>query len=161
MKIAHPSTAIRAAAAVLAAAFVAALAAGQVAAKPTPACALLRLTEVRATLGSGSPAFLSRGGSAGECIIRGGGRLPLVLLANSAGRQGYNDLKGAPGAPLKALRGVGTEAVTYDRLGVSRGVIVRKGSLVLQISTTGIGSGANLATVAQIVKLARFAVPRL
>jgi len=164
MKIAHPSTGVRRVTAVLAAAFVATLAAGQVeAAKPITACSLLRLTDVRAVLGS--PAALSRGGSSAECVVRGGGRPPVIVLANSSGKQGYKDLLGAAGPPLEALRGVGTEAVTYDRLsrlGVTRGVIVRKSNLVLQLTTNGIGPNPpGLPTLAQLVKLARAAVKRL
>jgi hypothetical protein len=135
------------------------------AAAPAAACSLLKLTEVRAVLGTGAQAELSRGGSSAECIVRGGGRLPLILLVNGSGKQGYKDLLGAAGPPVNALRGVGTQAATYDhmnRLGVSRGVIVRKGNFVLQLSTNGIGpTPPGLATVAQLVKLARLAVQRL
>ncbi|MDX6411262.1 MAG: hypothetical protein QOE91_778 [Gaiellaceae bacterium] len=166
MKIAHSSTHLRRATAVLAAALLVGLAAAQVAeAKPITGCSLLRLSEVRTTLGS--PAALTRGGSISECIIRGGDHLPIVLLANRSGIAGYKGLLGAAGVPLKALRNTGTQAVTYDHefqdpQGVARGVIIRKGSLVLQLTVNDVGPNPpGLPTVAQLVKLARAALPRL
>jgi len=166
MKIAHPSTGFRRATAVLSAAVVAALAAGQVgAAKPITACSLLRLSDVKAALGS--PAALNRGGSTSECVVRGGDHLPVILLVKSSGIAGYKGLLRAAGPPLKALRGVGTQAVTYDHAfedpqGVARGVIVRKGNVVVQLTTNDVGPNPpGLATVQQLVKLVRAAVTRL
>jgi len=166
MKIAHPSTGFRRATVVLAVAFIAALAGVQVGeAKPITACSLLRVGEVQAVLGS--PAALNRGGSISECVVRGGDHLPIILLANRSGIAGYKGLMGAAGLPLKALRGVGTQAVTYDHAvedpqGVARGVIVRKGTLVLQLTVNDVGPNPpGLPTVNQLVKLARIALPRL
>jgi hypothetical protein len=166
MKILHPSTGFRRAAAVLAVTAVAALAAAQVSeAKPITACSLLKLGEVQAVLGS--PAELHRGGTASECVVRGGAHLPVVMLANRSGIAGYKGLLRAAGVPLKALRGVGTQAVTYDHevedpQGVARGVIVRKGTLVLQLTVNDVGPNPpGLPTVEQLVKLARIALPRL
>jgi hypothetical protein len=164
MEIAFPK--IRTIATFLAAAFVAVLAAGQVgAAGPVTGCSLIKLAEVRAVLGS--PTNLHRGGTASECVLRAGDRLPVILLVNSAGKRGYLALKKAQGPPLKAVRSLGTEAVSYDHLsespqGVFRGVIVRKGTRVLQLSTSDVGlNPPGLPTVAQLVRLTRFAVKRL
>ena len=163
MRIAHPHIGIRCCAALFAVASVAALGAGQVdAAKPITACSLLRPADVRAALGS--PAALRRGGSAAECVVTAGQHLPVIFLAKNSGAAGYKALLRAAGPPLKTLRGIGTQAASYDHTfqdpqGVARGVIVRKGTLVLQLTTNDVGPDPpGLATVAALVKLARATV---
>jgi hypothetical protein len=160
MRIAHVNTAIRCCAALFAVAWVAVLGAGQVeAAKPIAACSLLKLADVRAALGA--PAVLRRGGTAAECIITAGQHVPIIFLAKSSGVAGYKSLLRAAGPPLTTLRGAGTQAASYDHTfqdpqGVARGVIVRKGTLVLQLTTNDVGpEPPGLATVPQLVKLAR------
>lgn len=141
------------------------LGAGQVAAKTKPACSLLRVSDVQAVFGA--PVALQKGGTVSECIVRGGDRLPVVLLANASGRRGFANLVRAQGPPVKTIRGLGSQAVTFDHVtedpqGVQRGVIVRKNSFIVQLSVTGIGMSApGLPTVAQLVRLARAAVARL
>jgi hypothetical protein len=166
MEIAFLKITVRRVVTLIAVAFVVVLAAGQVAAaKAITGCSLIRVAEVRTILGS--PAVAHRGGSASECILRGGDRLPIVLLVNSKGKAGYVGLKNAQGPPWKAVRSLGTEAVTYDHVtdnpeGVLRGVIVRKGTHVLQLSVTAVGMNPpGLPTIAQLVKLARIAVQRI
>jgi hypothetical protein len=129
------------------------------------ACKLLTVADVRLALGS--PVALHKGGTTSECIVRGGDKLPIVLLANVAGQRGYTGLKGAQGPPFRKVARLGTEAVTYDHIvddpqGVQRGVIVRKGSYVIQLSTSDVGmSPPGLPTLAMLIKLARAAVKRL
>lgn len=144
------------------------LAAGPVdaaAPKAPVACKLLRVADVAAILGS--PVALHRGGTASECIIRGGDKLPIVMLANVSGKRGFTNLMRAQGPPFKSIRGLGTQAVSYDHLtdepqGVQRGVIVRLNSFVVQLSTSDIGmQPPGLPTVAMLVKLTRAAVKRL
>ncbi len=118
------------------------LGAGDVAAKTKPACALLRVSDVATVLGS--PVALHKGGTISECIIRGGDRLPVVLLANVSGKRGFANLMRAQGPPFKTVRGLGTQAVTFDHVtedpqGVQRGVIVRKDNFVVQLSTSDVG----------------------
>ena len=163
MSIAHPNIGIRCCAALFAVASVAVLGAGQVqAAKPVTACSLLKLAEVRAALGA--PAVLRRGGTAAECIVTAGQHVPIIFLAKGSGVAGYKSLLRAAGPPLKTLRGVGTQAASYDHTfqdpqGVARGVIVRRGTLVLQLTTNDVGPDPpGLATVSQLVKLARATV---
>jgi len=144
---------------------VALLGAGQIAAKTKPACSLLRVSDVQAVFGS--PVALHKGGTVSECIVRGGDRLPVVLLANASGVRGFTNLMRAQGPPFTRVRGLGTTAVTYDHVtddpqGVQRGVIVRKSNFVVQLSTNDVGmSPPGLPTLAELVKLARAAVARL
>jgi hypothetical protein len=140
------------------------LVAGQGAAKTKPACSLLRVADVQAVFGA--PVNLHRGGTVSECIVRGGDRLPVVLMMNPSGKRGFNNLLAAHGPPFKTIK-LGTQAVTYDRYTdspplVQRGVIVRKDTFVLQLSVSDVGmSPPGLPTVAQLVRLARAAVARL
>jgi siroheme synthase len=166
MNVIRLDTGARRGAAILAVAVVAMLAAGRVeAANPPNACSLLKPADVRAALGA--PVVLRRGGSVAECVIRAGQHLPIIFLAKSSGVSGYKALLRAAGPPLKTLRGVGTQAVSYDHAfqdpqGVARGVIVRKGTLVLQLTTNDVGPDPpGLATVSQLLKLARATVQRV
>jgi hypothetical protein len=133
--------------------------------KPLVACKLLRVADVAAVLGS--PVALHKGGTTSECIIRGGDKLPIVMLANSSGKRGFTNLMRAQGPPFAKVRNLGTQAVSYDHLtddpqGVQRGVIVRKDNFIVQLSTSDVGmEPPGLPTVAMLVKLARAAVKRL
>jgi hypothetical protein len=147
------------------AASLALLGAGEVGAKTKPACSLLRVADVQAVFGH--PVALHKGGTISECIVRGGDRLPVVMLANESGKRGFAGLMRAQGPPFKTVRGLGTQAVTFDHLtedpqGVQRGVIVRKNNFVVQLSASDVGmSPPGLPTLAQLIRLARAAVARL
>jgi hypothetical protein len=151
---------------VVAAAVFVPAAAGVEAARGINACALLKVSEVRSVLGA--PASLRRGATAANCVVRGGGLLPVVSVATSGGTSTFRRLIRASGAPTtKRVRGIGTEAVTYDYVSEeplhrARGVIVRKGARVLQLSTSDVGiSPPGLPTIQHLTALARIAVRRL
>jgi len=129
------------------------------------ACSLFRAAEVARVLGS--PPTIQRGASPSDCILYGDSNLPVIVLANSSGNRGYRNLIRAASAPVKRLRGVGTEAVMYNHFfedppSVGRGVIVRKAGRVLQLTTSGVGMDSpGLARLDQLIALARIAVRRL
>jgi hypothetical protein len=129
------------------------------------ACALITASELRHVLGS--PVDRRRGATIANCAFRAGQFQPVVAVAAAGGTRSYRNLVRAVGAPVKRLAGVGTEAVTYDHsyedpTGHARGVIVRKGTRVIHLSTTGIGlEPVGLANVSQLVALARIATRRL
>ena len=129
------------------------------------ACALLKAAEVRKVLAA--PVDIKRGAKVTNCVFRGGAFLPVVGLTSGTGRRGFNNLVRAAGQPVRPLKGVGTQAVTYDHTTEdpvvrSRGVIVRKGDNVLQLSTNGVGlEPPGLPTMGQLLALASIAVRRI
>jgi hypothetical protein len=133
--------------------------------KKVNACALITASELRHVLGS--PVDRRRGATIANCAFRAGQFQPVVVLATTGGTRSYGNLVRAVGKPVKRLSGVGSEAVTYehayeDPTSHIRGVIVRKGTRVIHLSTTGIGlEPVGLATVQQLAALARVATRRL
>jgi hypothetical protein len=129
------------------------------------ACSLIKAAELRKIVAS--PVDIRRGAKITNCIFRAGSFSPIVGLTSGTGRRGFNNLIRAAGQPVKPLSGVGTQAVTYDHTTEdpvirSRGVIVRKGNDVLQLSTNGVGiEPPGLPTIGQLVALARIAVRRI
>lgn len=129
------------------------------------ACSLIKAAEVRRILAS--PVDIRRGAKITNCIFRGGSFAPVVGLTSGTGRRGFNNLIRAAGAQVRPVKGLGTQAVTYDYTTEnpvvrSRAVIVRKGANVLQLSTNGIGlEPPGLPTLSQLIALARIAVARI
>jgi hypothetical protein len=143
-----------------------------VGAKPKPkphvvnTCSLIKAAELRRIVAT--PVDIKRGAKITNCVFRGGAFLPIVGVASSSGRRGFNNLIRAAGQPVSPLKGLGTQAVTYDHTSGDaviirdRGVIVRKGNYVLQLSANGVGMDPpGLPTLGQLVALARVAVPRM
>jgi hypothetical protein len=133
--------------------------------KKVNACALITAPELRRILGS--PVDRHRGATVTNCAFRAGQFQPVVALVTTGGTRAYSNLIRAVGRPVQRLTGVGSEAVTYqhvfdDPAAHTRGVIVRKGTSVIHLSTMGIGiEPVGLATVGQLVALARIATRRL
>jgi hypothetical protein len=133
--------------------------------KVIDACSLIKPAELRRILAS--PVDIRRGGRITNCIFRAGSFSPVVGLTSGTGRRGFNNLIRAAGQPVRPVSGLGTQAVTYDHTTEdpvvrSRGVIVRKGANVLQLSTNGIGlEPPGLPTLGQLVALAQIAVRRI
>lgn len=129
------------------------------------ACSLIKPAEVRRILAS--PVDIRRGSKITNCIFRGGSFAPVIGLTSGTGRRGFNNLIRAAGVQVRPVKGLGTQAVTYDYTTEnpvvrSRAVVVRKGANVLQLSTNGIGlEPPGLPTLSQLVALARVAVARI
>ena len=129
------------------------------------ACSLIKPAELRRILAS--PVDIRRGGRITNCIFRAGSFSPVIGLTSGTGRRGFNNLIRAAGQPVRPVSGLGSQAVTYDHTTEdpvvrSRGVIVRKGANVLQLSTNGIGlEPPGLPTIGQLLALARIAVARI
>ena len=129
------------------------------------ACALITASELRHVLGS--PVDRRKGATVASCALRGGQFQPVVAIVTSGGTRSFNNLIRAVGRPVQRLGGLGSEAVTYQHVydepaSHARGVIVRKGTRVIHLSTSGIGiEPVGLATVGQLVALARIATRRL
>jgi hypothetical protein len=139
-----------------------------VAAKPRVinTCSLIKAAELRRIIAT--PVDIKRGAKITNCIFRGGQFLPIVGLTTNTGRRGFNNLIRAAGQPVTPLKGLGTQAVTYDHTSADavtirdRGVIVRKGDYVLQLSTNGVGmEPPGLPSIGQLVALAQVAVRRM
>jgi hypothetical protein len=128
-------------------------------------CSLIKPAEVRRILAS--PVDIRRGATITNCIFRGGSFSPVIGLTTGTGRRGFNNLIRASGAQVRPVKGLGTQAVTYDYTTENpvvrtRAVIVRKGANVLQLSTNGIGlEPPGLPTLSQLIALARVAVARI
>jgi hypothetical protein len=129
------------------------------------ACSLIKAAELRRIIAS--PVDIRRGAKITNCIFRAGSFSPVIGLTSGTGRRGFNNLIRAAGQPVRPVSGLGTQAVTYDHTTEDpvvrvRGVIVRKGADVLQLSTNGIGlDPPGLPTLSQLVALARIAVRRM
>jgi hypothetical protein len=129
------------------------------------ACSLIKASELRRIIAS--PVDIRRGAKITNCIFRAGSFSPVIGLTSGTGRRGFNNLIRAAGQPVRPVSGLGTQAVTYDHTTEDpvvrvRGVIVRKGANVLQLSTNGIGlEPPGLPTLGQLVALARIAVRRM
>jgi hypothetical protein len=155
------------AAAWLAATIAATVPAAAVGAKPRviDACSLIKASELRRILAS--PVDIRRGARITNCIFRAGSFSPVIGLTSGTGRRGFNNLIRAAGQPVTPVRDLGTQAVSYDHTTEdpvvrSRGVIVRKGDRVLQLSTNGVGlEPPGLPTLSQLLALARMAVRRI
>ena len=151
----------------LAATVAAAVPAAAVGAKPrvVDACSLIKPAELRRIVAS--PVDIRRGAKITNCVFRAGSFSPIIGLTGGTGRRGFNNLIRAAGQPVRPVSGLGTQAVTYDHTSQDpvvrdRGVIVRKGDYLLQLSTNGIGlEPPGLPTIAQLVALARIAVRRI
>jgi hypothetical protein len=134
-------------------------------AKVINACSLIKPAELRRIIAS--PVDIRRGAKITNCIFRAGSFSPVIALTSGTGRRGFNNLIRAAGQPVRPVKGLGTQAVTYDHTTEdpvvrSRGVIVRKGANVLQLSTNGIGlEPPGLPTLGQLLALARIAVGRI
>jgi hypothetical protein len=134
-------------------------------AKVINACSLIKASELRRIIAS--PVDIRRGAKITNCIFRAGSFSPVIGVTSGTGRRGFNNLIRAAGQPVRPVSGLGTQAVTYDHTTEDpvvrlRGVIVRKGANVLQLSTNGIGlDPPGLPTLGQLVALARIAVRRM
>jgi hypothetical protein len=152
----------------LAVTVVSAVPASAIAAKPRVivACSLIKPAELRRIVAT--PVDIKRGAKVTNCVFRAGAFLPIVGVTSSAGRRGFNNLIRAAGQPVTPVKGLGTQAVAYDHTSGDaviirdRGVIVRKGNYVLQLSTNGVGlEPPGLPTLGQLVALAQVAVRRM
>src|SRR4051794_10547655 len=132
--------------------------------KAIDACKLVTRAQVEKVLGH--PIDVRHGATVTNCVIRGGSLAPIVAVATGGGATAFNRI--LPAAATKGTQlQLGTPAVAGQTLlgdppVRTRGVLVRKNAAVLHMSTSGVGEDpAGLPALSQIVRLARYATPRL